>query len=122
MPQVSALASWLTGETFAVTVARWLPLMVLLTSLALCLTLVTRRGVLSLAITCLVWFALAVRRLRLSTMGFLQYLAPSLQFALAVWLYREPFTRSHLLTFAFIWAGVAVFLTDSFLRYRAQPA
>lgn len=67
----------------------------------------------------LVWFALAVRRLRLSTMGFLQYLAPSLQFALAVWLYREPFTRSHLVTFGFIWASLGLYSWDALSRLRA---
>ena len=66
----------------------------------------------------LVWFALAVRRLRLSTMGFLQYLAPSLQFALAVWLYREPFTRSHLVTFGFIWTSLGLYSWDAVARLR----
>jgi pimeloyl-ACP methyl ester carboxylesterase/ABC-type transport system involved in multi-copper enzyme maturation permease subunit len=56
---VSLVASQLTGESFAVTVARWLPLMGLLTGLALCLTLITRRAVISLVVTCLLWFALA---------------------------------------------------------------
>ncbi len=66
----------------------------------------------------LVWFALAVRRLRLSTMGFLQYLAPSLQLALAVWLYREPFTRSHLVTFGFIWTSLGLYSWDAVRRLR----
>ena len=57
---VSLVASQLAGESFAVTVARWLPLMWLLTGLALCLTLITRRAVVSLAVTCLLWFALAI--------------------------------------------------------------
>lgn len=67
----------------------------------------------------LVWFGVAVRRLRLSTMGFLQYLAPSLQFALAVWAYREPFTRSHLVTFAFIWTSLGLYSWDAVRRLRA---
>ncbi len=67
----------------------------------------------------LVWFAMAVRRLRLSTMGFLQYLAPSLQFALAVWLYREPFTRSHLITFGLIWTSLGLYSWDALGRLRA---
>jgi chloramphenicol-sensitive protein RarD len=66
----------------------------------------------------LVWFALAVRRLKLSTMGVLQYVAPSLQFALAVWLYREPFTRTHLVTFALIWASLALYSWDALSRLR----
>ena len=67
----------------------------------------------------LLWFAVAVRRLRLSTMGFLQYLAPSLQFALAVWLYREPFTRSHLATFGLIWTSLGLYSWDALWRLRA---
>jgi chloramphenicol-sensitive protein RarD len=67
----------------------------------------------------LVWFALGVRRLRLSTMGFLQYLAPSLQFTLAVWLYREPFTRSHLVTFGLIWSSLGLYSWDALSRLRA---
>jgi chloramphenicol-sensitive protein RarD len=66
----------------------------------------------------LVWFALAVRRLKLSTMGFLQYVAPSLQFALAVWLYREPFTRTHLVTFGLIWTSLALYSWDALWRLR----
>ncbi len=66
----------------------------------------------------LVWFAVAVRRLKLSTMGFLQYLTPSLQFALAVWLYREPFTRNHLITFGLIWTSLALYSWDALSRLR----
>lgn len=61
----------------------------------------------------LLWFAAAARRLRLATMGFLQYLAPSLQFVLAVWLFGEPFTRVHLFSFACIWTGLAMYSVDS---------
>ena len=43
----------------------------------------------------LLWFGLAVTRLRLATVGFIQYVTPSTQLLLAVWLYGEPFTRTH---------------------------
>lgn len=66
----------------------------------------------------LLMFAAAARRLRLSTMGFLQYLAPTSQFMLAVFLYGEPFTRVHLVTFALIWSAVLVYTSDSYLNYR----
>lgn len=68
----------------------------------------------------LLMFAAAARRLRLSTMGFLQYIAPSCQFLLAVFFYREPFTRVHLLTFACIWAALLIYTTDSYLQYRRR--
>ena len=70
----------------------------------------------------LVWFAVGVQRLRLSTMGFLQYLAPTCQFALAVWLYREPFSAAHAVTFGFIWASLALYSFDAVASRRAAPA
>jgi chloramphenicol-sensitive protein RarD len=57
----------------------------------------------------LLFFAGAARRLPLSTLGFLQYLSPSLQFLLAVFAYREPLDRERLIAFAFIWTGLAIF-------------
>ena len=70
----------------------------------------------------LVWFAVGVQRLRLSTMGFLQYLSPTCQFALAVWLYREPFSAAHAVTFGFIWASLALYSLDAVASRRAAPA
>jgi chloramphenicol-sensitive protein RarD len=64
----------------------------------------------------LIWFARGVRTLQLSTMGLLQYLSPTLQFLLAVWLYREPFTRAHALAFGCIWSALAVYTTDALYR------
>lgn len=61
----------------------------------------------------LLWFAAAVKRLNLSTIGILQYLAPSIAFVLGVFVYKEPFTRQHLITFLFIWAGVVLYIWDS---------
>jgi chloramphenicol-sensitive protein RarD len=57
----------------------------------------------------LLWFAGAARRLPLSTMGFLQYLSPTLQFLLAVLVYQEPFDRAKGAAFACIWLALAVF-------------
>jgi chloramphenicol-sensitive protein RarD len=53
--------------------------------------------------------------LRLSTLGFLQYLSPSLQFVCAVLVIREPFTAAQLVGFVWIWTGLAVFTVDSIL-------
>jgi len=60
----------------------------------------------------LVWFTAAARRLPLSTVGFLQYLAPTGQFLSAVLLFGEPFAIGDLAAFACIWAGLAVFSID----------
>ena len=66
----------------------------------------------------LVWFTLGVHRLRLSTMGILQYLAPTLQFLLAVLAYREPFGAAQAVTFVFIWAGLAIYTVDAIGKAR----
>lgn len=61
----------------------------------------------------LLFFGAAARRLRLSTIGIIQYLTPSLQFLVAVVLFREPFTTAQLLSFACIWTAVALFAVGS---------
>ena len=61
----------------------------------------------------LLWFSAAAKRLRLSTMGFLQYLAPSLQFLLAVMLYGENFTAAHKVAFPLIWIALALYSWDT---------
>lgn len=69
----------------------------------------------------LVWFALGVRSLPLSTVGILQYVTPTLQFLLAVALYHEPFTRAHAVTFGCIWAALALYTWDTLQAARRAP-
>lgn len=66
----------------------------------------------------LVWFGHAARHLRLTTVGFLQYLSPSCSFFLGVFLYHEPFTRAHLVTFIFIWIALVIFTAEAIWRWR----
>jgi chloramphenicol-sensitive protein RarD len=66
----------------------------------------------------LLFFGAAARRLRLSTMGFLQYLSPTLQFLLAVLAFGEPFSAPQLLSFACIWAAVLIYAVDSVTAAR----
>ncbi len=66
----------------------------------------------------LLFFAAAARRLRLSTLGILQYLSPTLQFLLAVAAFGEPFSSAQLLSFACIWAAIAIYATDSLRAAR----
>lgn len=68
----------------------------------------------------LIWFVNATRRLRYTTVGVLQYLAPTGQFLLAVLAYDEPFTRQHLLSFTLVWTGIAVYLAETNRRVRAE--
>lgn len=62
----------------------------------------------------LLMFAVAARRLPLHLLGFLQYLAPSITFLLAVFVYGEPLDPSRTLAFATIWSGLAVYSVDLF--------
>lgn len=66
----------------------------------------------------LLWFAAAAKRLNLSTIGILQYLSPSIAFVLGVFIYKEAFTRYNLITFACIWAGVALYTWESLIKHR----
>jgi chloramphenicol-sensitive protein RarD len=70
----------------------------------------------------LLWFGYATRHLRLTTVGFLQYLAPTGTFFLGVFLYHEPFTRGHLITFSLIWIALAIFTGEALLRWRSTRA
>jgi chloramphenicol-sensitive protein RarD len=54
-----------------------------------------------------------VKRLRLSTVGLLQYIAPSGQLNLAVLVFNEPFGTDRMMAFLFIWAAVVVYSIDS---------
>jgi chloramphenicol-sensitive protein RarD len=67
----------------------------------------------------LIWFASAARRLRLSTVGLFQYLAPSLNFLLAVAFYGEAFTRTQAVTFGCIWVALAIYAGSA--RRAAGP-
>lgn len=66
----------------------------------------------------LLWFNNAAKRLKLSTMGFFQYLAPSIQLGLGVFLFHEPFTTTHAVTFGFIWTALAVYSATSLMQQR----
>lgn len=73
----------------------------------------------------LLMFTAAARRLPYSTLGFLQYIAPSLQFLLAVTAFGEPLTTPHVVCFAAIWTALAIFTLDGWrnaVRARAARA
>jgi chloramphenicol-sensitive protein RarD len=67
----------------------------------------------------LVWFGHAARHLRLTTLGFLQYLAPSCSFILGVFVFHEAFTTAHLITFSFIWIALIIFTSEAIWRWRS---
>jgi chloramphenicol-sensitive protein RarD len=68
----------------------------------------------------LLFFTLGARRLYLSTLGLLQYIAPSCMFILAVFLFREPFSSVQVVTFILIWTALAIYSSDSVRYYRGN--
>ncbi|MGH8021491.1 MAG: EamA family transporter RarD [Opitutaceae bacterium] len=66
----------------------------------------------------LLLFATAARRLPLTTVGLCQYLAPTLQLAIGVILYAEPFGAGRSIAFVFIWAGLVLYTIDGLRRSR----
>lgn len=76
--------------------------------------------VISAAVTAipLFCFGQATRRLPLTVLGFIQYLAPTLQFLTAIYILEEPIQLDKLICFSFIWFGLAVYTIDSVLQYR----
>ena len=66
----------------------------------------------------LILFTLGVRRIPLSTAGLLQYIAPTITFLLAVFLFGEDFSGVHLISFCFIWTGLAIYTFDLRRQYR----
>jgi chloramphenicol-sensitive protein RarD len=70
--------------------------------------------------TPLILFTAAARKLAYSTLGMLQFLAPTLQFLIAVLLYGEPFTRANAIAFGAIWTALALYVT-ALLRAPRLP-
>jgi chloramphenicol-sensitive protein RarD len=70
----------------------------------------------------LIWFAQGVLRLRLSTVGLLQYVAPTMQFSIAVFLFHETFTAAHGLAFACIWTALALYSAEALAAVRRNEA
>jgi chloramphenicol-sensitive protein RarD len=75
-----------------------------------------------LTVVPLLFFALAARRLRLSTIGIMQFIAPTLQFLVGL-MYGEQLTPPHIICFTLIWIAVIVFSWDAWrsTRLRTPP-
>lgn len=65
-------------------------------------------------------FAYGARHLNLSTVGVMQYISPTTSFLIGVFIYHEVFTKDHLISFAFIWAGLIIYTADSIIRFEAN--
>ena len=71
--------------------------------------------------TPLLLFTAAAKRLPYSTLGMLQFLAPTLQFLIGVW-YGEPLTRAHIIAFAAIWAALVLYVIALIRKPRLPQA
>ncbi|MFP3389561.1 EamA family transporter RarD [Brevibacillus sp. SIMBA_040] len=67
----------------------------------------------------LYWFAQAAARLPLSMIGFIQYLSPTISLLSAIFLFHEPFTTTHMISFSLIWGALIIFTVSSI---RKRPA
>lgn len=70
----------------------------------------------------LLLFNYAARRVTLATVGILQYIAPTLQFILGVWVYREPFSATRLVGFSVIWAALLMYSCEGLVEGRRRAA
>jgi chloramphenicol-sensitive protein RarD len=70
----------------------------------------------------LVLFAFGARRIPYSTIGLLQYIAPTIQLLLAVYVYREPFGGARAVGFALIWTALLIYAADGLWRARKAEA
>ncbi|SMP44763.1 EamA family transporter RarD [Anoxynatronum buryatiense] len=68
----------------------------------------------------LLWFAQAAKLITMSVLGFSQYLSPSISLLLGIFLFREPFSTTHAISFALIWSGLLIFSLAQ-TRKRRQP-
>jgi len=67
-------------------------------------------------------YAYGTRRIKMTTLGLLHYLLPTATFFLSVFVFREPFTLTHFITFLCIWAALALYTFDAWRTYRSIPA
>lgn len=67
----------------------------------------------------LLLFTYGAQRIRLTTLGLLQYLVPTTSFSIAVWVYGEPLGLGQIVTFGLIWIGLAIFTADTWAREGA---
>jgi chloramphenicol-sensitive protein RarD len=67
----------------------------------------------------LLMFASAARQIPLTVIGLLQYIAPTLQFLIGVFIYKEPFDQAHLIGFGIVWVALVIFWVENYLAHRA---
>jgi len=66
----------------------------------------------------LLWFAESAKRIELSTIGFMEYIAPTITLLIGIFVFHEDFTRTHLISFIFIWIAIAIYSITKYLSFR----
>lgn len=66
----------------------------------------------------LLMFASAARQIPLSVIGLLQYIAPTIQFLIGIFVYKEPFDQAHLIGFGIVWIALVIFWVENYLARR----
>ena len=66
----------------------------------------------------LYWFANAAIRIPLYSVGFFQYIAPSMKLFIGIYFFHETFSATHAVSFSFIWAGLALYIGDTIIKLR----
>ena len=69
----------------------------------------------------LLMFASAARQIPLTMIGVLQYIAPTLQFLIGVFLYHEVFDQTRLIGFSLVWLALIIFWVENYLANRRVP-
>ena len=68
----------------------------------------------------LLMFASAAKQIPLTVVGLLQYIAPTLQFLICVFVYKEPFDISHFFGFAIVWVALIIFAVENYIAHRVM--
>lgn len=70
----------------------------------------------------LFWFGIAATRIPLSTLGFIQYLAPTMQLLIGVFMFGEPFNQAYVITFSLVWTGLGIYSYNLLKGIRGKKA
>ncbi len=68
----------------------------------------------------LFWFGIAATRIPLSTVGFMQYLAPSIQLLIGIFVFSEPFNSAYMVSFGLVWIGLGIYTYSLILELRRR--
>lgn len=70
----------------------------------------------------LFWFGIAATRIPLSTLGFIQYLSPTIQLLIGIFIFSEPFNAAYMLSFGLVWIGLGIYTYSVILAMKRRNA